>query len=125
MLGFCTGTVTGVGTREVLGVTAREGRGLFFDLGRDGACRKSSGISFQLSKDRGTGVVAEGTREGAEADLGGGGGRDFEAAGGIFGGCSGCSEGVGFFSQLDSEDCIFAEVLVEFEVCGGREERNE
>jgi hypothetical protein len=64
----------GVDTRDaVVGVPVRDGRGLFFDLGLDGACRKSSGISFQLSMD-GTGVFADGPRAGAEADFGGGGG---------------------------------------------------
>lgn len=72
--GFCTGTVTGVGTREGMGVTALEERGLFFDRGREGAWRKSSGMSFQLSMDCGAGVVVEGACD-DEADLGGGGGR--------------------------------------------------
>jgi len=102
-----------VGTLEVLaGVTVLEERGLFLDLGLDGAWRKSSGMSFQLSMAWGTGVVAEGTREGAEADLGGGGGR-FRvggAVGGALRGCSCCLGPVGFFSQLDREDCnMFAE----------------
>lgn len=76
MDGFSVEGMTGVGTLEgPAGVTAREERGLFFDLGLDGGCRKSSGISFQLSMAEGTGVVTEGTREGAEVDFGGGGGR--------------------------------------------------
>jgi hypothetical protein len=93
MVGFCTGTVTGVDTLEVLeGVTVLDERGLFFDFGLDGAWRKSSGMSFQLSMAWGTGVVAEGTREGAVADLGGGGGRFRvgRAVDGILGGCSCC-----------------------------------
>lgn len=67
------------------GVTFREERGLFFDLGLVGACRKPSGMSFQLSIAEGTAVVVEGTRVGAEADLGGGGGR-FGAVAAIGGG---------------------------------------
>lgn len=89
------------------GVTAREGRGLFLDLGREGAWRKSSGMSFQLSMAEGTGVEAEGMRFGAEADFGGGGGRTGAAFGGG-GGCSGCPfclEELGFLSQPFSEDC--------------------
>ena len=102
-----------MGTLEVpAGVTVLEERGLFLDLGLDGACRKSSGISFQLSMAWGLGVVADGTREGAETDLGGGGGR-FRvggAVGGALGGCSCCLGPIGFFSQLDMEDCnMFAE----------------
>jgi hypothetical protein len=113
MVGFCTGTVTGVGTREVLGVTALEERGLFFDLGLDGAWRKSSGMSFQLSMD-GTGVVADGAVEDADVDLGGGGGRlGVGGVGFIVGGCSCCLGGVGFFSQLDMDDCnMFAGCLL-------------
>lgn len=72
---------SGVGTLEMLaGVPVAEGRGLFFDRGReDGAERKSSGISFHCSVVLGIGVVLEGTRfigmrGGAETDLGGGGG---------------------------------------------------
>lgn len=76
--------VLGVSIPEPTGVTARDERGLFFDLGLDGACRKSSGMSFQLSMAEGVGVVVGGTRGGAEVDFGGGGGRlDF---GGITGG---------------------------------------
>lgn len=74
--GFELGRVTGVGTLEVArGVTALDERGLFFDLGREGACKKSSGMSFQLSMAFGTGVVVERTRGGADVDFGGGGGR--------------------------------------------------
>lgn len=85
-----TGRATGVGTLEVaIGVTARDERGLLFDLGLAGACKKSSGISFHCP-DAGAAVVvdvgAERTRTGAEADLGGGGGRlgaDSEIGGGF------------------------------------------
>jgi hypothetical protein len=108
MAGFGLERATGVGTLEVAsGVTAADERGLFFDLGLDGACRKSSGISFQLSMDFGTGVVEEGTRVGAEVDFGGGGGRfvDGGALGsGGFSVCTCCLEASGFFSQLDMED---------------------
>lgn len=69
-----TGGRIGVGIPET-GVTARDERGLFFALGRDGACRKSSGMSFQFSMAAGVGVVVGGARGGAEADFGGGGGR--------------------------------------------------
>jgi hypothetical protein len=89
MVGFWTGTVTGVDTLEVFdGVTVLDERGLFLDFGLDGAWRKSSGMSFQLSMACGTGVVAEGTRDGAVTDLGGGGGR-FRVGGAIGGAFSG------------------------------------
>jgi hypothetical protein len=81
----------GEGMREMVGVTAREGRGLFFDRGLDGAWRKSSGMSFQFSIAEGVGVVLEGTRVGAETDFGGGGGRVVlgDRIGGAFGGFAG------------------------------------
>lgn len=74
--GPCCGIgMVGDGTRGVAeGVTTREDRGLFLDLGLEGTCRKSSGMSFQLSIV-GTAVEDDGTRLGAEDDLGGGGGR--------------------------------------------------
>jgi hypothetical protein len=110
MAGFGLGSVVGVGTLEVgAGVTVCDERGLLLDLGREGACRKSSGISFQLFIACGTGVVVEGTREGAVFDLGGGGGRFIGggAAEGDFGVCPCCCPlATGFFSQLDIEDCI-------------------
>jgi hypothetical protein len=89
-------------------VTAADERGLLLDFGRDGACRKSSGMSFQLSMDLGTGVVAASVRGGAEDDFGGGGGRftaggATEGAGAIF---SVCLSAVGFFSQPVRDDCI-------------------
>jgi hypothetical protein len=85
MAGLGLGRATGVGTLEVdRGVTAFDDRGLFLGLGLDGACRKSSGMSFQLSIAFGTGVVAERVRGGADVDLGGGGGRF--AGGGAVGG---------------------------------------
>ena len=101
----------GVGILEMAGVTARDARGLFFDLGCDRACRKSSGMSFQFSMAEGVDVAVEGTRTGAEADFGGGGGRLSlgDSNGGPFGGCSGCLTESGFFSQLVSEDCIVME----------------
>ena len=108
MDGFWTGRAVGVGTLEgPAGVTVREARGLFFDLGLDGACRKSSGMSFQLSIADGTAVEAEGTRAGAVADLGGGGGRfgvGFVIGGGLVGWSFG-TVAVGFLSQLFNEDC--------------------
>lgn len=110
MAGFELGSVTGVGTLEVAaGVAVAEERGLLLDLGREGACKKSSGISFQLSMACGTGVVAESTRGGAEVDFGGGGGRLMVggAVGGAFGVCSLGLVATDFFSQLDIEDCIF------------------
>ena len=83
----------GVGTLEILdGVLSAEGRGLFFDRGRDeGADRKSAGMSFHCSVVLGIGVVLGGTRfigmrGGAEIDLGGGGGRFGTAAAGGGGG---------------------------------------
>jgi hypothetical protein len=98
----------GEGMRETVGVTAREERGLFFDRGLDGAWRKSSGMSFQLSIAGGVGVVVEATRVGADADFGGGGGRFVlgDMIGGAFGGCVVCLSRLGFFSQLFNEDCI-------------------
>ena len=79
MAGSSAGSVTGVDTREPLaGVTARDERGLFFERGLEGACRKSSGMSFQFSMGCGTVEVVEvveGARGGAEEDFGGGGGR--------------------------------------------------
>lgn len=101
------GRATGVGTLDVAsGVTAADERGLFFDFGLDGACRKSSGISFQLSVAFGTGIVEEGTRGGAEVDFGGGGGRFVVggALGGSFSVVTCCLGVSGFFSQLDIED---------------------
>jgi hypothetical protein len=101
--------VTGVGALEVAsGVTAVEERGLFFGLGLEGACKKSSGISFQLSIALGTGVMVARPRGGADVDFGGGGGR-FMAGGAVGGGvgsCSCCLAGVSgcFFSQPDRED---------------------
>lgn len=72
--GVSVGRMTGVFTLEPLaGVTALDDRGLFLDLGREGAWRKSSGMSFQLSMVA-TGVVVEGMRDGAEVAFGGGGG---------------------------------------------------
>jgi hypothetical protein len=109
MAGFGLGRVTGVGTLEVArGVTALDDRGLFLNLGLDGACRKSSGMSFQLSIAFGTDVLAERTRGGAEVDFGGGGGRFAVdgATGGDFRGCSFCLAASGFFSQPVKEDCI-------------------
>lgn len=112
-LGF--GSETGVGTLDVAsGVTAADDRGLFLDRGLDGACRKSSGISFQLSIALGVGVDVDGTRGGAEVDFGGGGGR-FTAGGADgagLGGSSSCLAALGFFSQLDIEDCIASAVVV-------------
>lgn len=97
------------------GVTAREERGLFLDLGLDGGWRKSSGISFQLSMAEGTGVEAEGTRGGAEVDFGGGGRLSAELAEGGSGrgdeGLSSCRFGfveLGFLSQPFNEDCSMA-----------------
>jgi hypothetical protein len=111
MAGCCTGAGMGVTTREVTGVTARDDRGLFFDLGLEGACRKSSGISFQLSIADGTGVVVEEMRFGAEADLRGGGGRfgGNDTAEGEGLGCSVVPLEVGFFSQPFKEDCNMVE----------------
>jgi hypothetical protein len=113
--------LTGVGTREVaIGVAFLDERGLFFDLGLDGACRKSSGMSFQLSMACGTGAVVEGTLEGAEADLGGGGGR-FDVGDGLGGGCeawSACLVAAGFFSQLDIEDCSMVVGAYMIALCG-------
>jgi hypothetical protein len=113
---------TGVGTLEMLeGVFTAEGRGLFFERGRDeGAERKSSGMSFHCSVVRGMGVVLEGARlsgmrGGAEMDLGGGGGRfgAAEACGGGGGGCVLSLLATGFFSQPESEDwSMFAGVRV-------------
>ena len=105
-----TARLGGVGILEVTGVTARDDRGLFLDLGLEGACRKSSGMSFQFSIAEGVGVVLGGTRVGAEADFGGGGGREGFATtgGGAFRGCRDCSSALGFFSQLFNEDCIVA-----------------
>ena len=111
------GRETGVGTLGVgIGVTARDERGLFFDRGRDGACRKSSGMSFHCPDVGATmGVeVPETARVGVETDFGGGGGRfGFDiVAGGGFETCSvGCPEA--FLSQPLSEDCILWVV-----VCG-------
>ena len=81
----------GEGMREMAGVTARDGRGLFLDRGLEGAWRKSSGMSFQFSIAVGVGVVLEGTRVGAETDFGGGGGRFIlgDTIGGAFGSCPG------------------------------------
>ena len=112
--GCWTGRVVGVGILEVAGVPARDGRGLFFDRGREGACRKSSGMSFQFSMAEGIGVVVEGTRTGAEADFGGGGGRLSlgDGNGGPFEGGPDCLTESGFFSQLFSEDCIVTDGLV-------------
>ena len=111
MAGCGLGSVTGVGTREVAsGVTALDERGLFLDLGRDGACKKSSGMSFQLSMALGTGVLEDRTRGGAEVDFGGGGGL-LAVGGATVGDFKGSSFGLaasGFFSQLDIDDCIFA-----------------
>lgn len=108
-----------MGTLDVAsGVTAAEDRGLFLDRGLDGACRKSSGISFQLSIALGVGVDVDGTRGGAEVDFGGGGGR-FTAGGADgagLGGSSSCLAALGFFSQLDIEDCIASEAVVVVEV---------
>jgi hypothetical protein len=109
MAGSGLGRATGVGTLEVArGVTAADERGLLLDLGRDGACRKSSGMSFQLSMDLGTGVVAASVRGGADVDFGGGGGRF--TAGGATGGtcatCCCCLSAAGLFSQPVKEDCI-------------------
>jgi hypothetical protein len=106
----------GVGILDVAGVAALDGRGLFFDRGLEGACRKSSGMSFQFSMAEGVGVVVEGTRTGAEADLGGGGGRFIlgDSNGGPFEGCSGCLTESGFFSQLVSDDCI---VMAQRQAC--------
>jgi hypothetical protein len=102
--------------RETLaGVWGAEGRGLFLERGRDGACRKSSGMSFQLSIVRGLRVVGvalpfEAIRGGAEVDLGGGGGRRGAAgaAGGGFEGTASCLLVLGFLSQLLREDCNMA-----------------
>jgi hypothetical protein len=108
IVGFGNEGVTGVATvDELAGVPVLDGRGLFFERGLDGAWRKSSGMSFQLSMAGGTFVVMEGTREGAVADFGGGGGRFGveDAFGGAFEGCSSWFAAAGFFSQPDSEDC--------------------
>lgn len=108
-LGGCwTGRILGEGIVEATGVTARDERGLFFDLGREGACRKSSGISFQFSMAEGVGVVVRGTPVGAEADFGGGGGRLVfgGTTTGTFRGCWCCFSELDFFSQLVSEDCM-------------------
>lgn len=98
----------GEGMREIAGVTVREGRGLFFDRGLEGAWRKSSGMSFQFSMAEAVGVGLEGTRVGAETDFGGGGGRFVfdDAIGGAFEGGAGCLSRLGFLSQLFREDCI-------------------
>jgi hypothetical protein len=108
MVGFGNDGVTGVAAvDELAGVPVLDGRGLFFERGRDGAWRKSSGMSFQLSMAGGARVVIEGTREGAEADFGGGGGR-FGVGDAFGGGLEGCScrfATAGFFSQPDSEGC--------------------
>jgi hypothetical protein len=111
-------TVGGTGdvAREMLaGVWGAEGRGLFLDRGRDGACRKSSGMSFQLSIVRGLRVVGgalpfKAMRGGAEIDLGGGGGRRGagDAAGGGFVGAASCLLVLGFLSQLLRDDCNMA-----------------
>lgn len=104
---------SGVGTRErVAGVPVAEGRGLFFDRGRDeGADRKSSGMSFHCSVALGSGVELEGVRlagmrGGAEMDLGGGGGRFGAAADGGGGGGVWMLSllAAGFFSHPDNED---------------------
>jgi hypothetical protein len=104
----------GVGTLEMLdGVFTAEGRGLFFDRGRDeGADKKSSGMSFHCSVVLGTGVVLDGARfigmrGGAEMDLGGGGGRFGTAAagGGGGGGWEFSLLAAGFFSHPDKDDC--------------------
>jgi hypothetical protein len=112
--------VTGVGTCEAgAGVTVWDERGLLFDRGREGACRKSSGMSFQLSMARGTEVAPDGTRGGAVFDFGGGGGR-FTGGGATivgFGVCSCCEVVAGFFSQLDMEDCIVCGILVFMDAC--------
>lgn len=103
----------GVGTRDIMvGVFTAEGRGLFFERGRDEGARKSSGMSFHCSVVRGMGVVLEdarfsGMRGGAEMDLGGGGGRfgaDEACGGGGGGGCVFSLLAAGFFSQPESED---------------------
>lgn len=104
---------TGVGTLEMLaGVPVADGRGLFFDRGREeGADRKSSGMSFHCSVVLGMGVVLDGARfigmrGGAEVALGGGGGRfgAVEAAGGGGGGCTFSLLATDFFSHPDKED---------------------
>ena len=108
----------GVGTLEMLaGVPVAEGRGLFFDRGRDeGTDRKSSGMSFHCSVALGSGVVLEGARfmgmrGGAETDFGGGGGRFgvIEADGGGSGGWAFSLLAAGFFSHPDREDCSMFE----------------
>jgi hypothetical protein len=100
-----------VGTLDVAsGVTAVDDRGLFLERGFDGACRKSSGISFQLSMAFGVGVDADRTRGGAEVDFGGGGGR-FMVGGALgtgIGGSPSCLAAPGFLSQFDMEDCSIA-----------------
>lgn len=106
------GSVTGEGILGVAaGVTFREERGLFFGLGLDGAWRKPSGMSFQFSMAEGTAVVAEGTRVGADADFGGGGGRlgAVAALGGGFAAWSLCLGPLGLLSQLLKEDCSIVE----------------
>jgi hypothetical protein len=77
-------------------------------------------MSFQLSMACGTGAVVEGTLEGAEADLGGGGGR-FDVGDGLGGGCkawSACLVAAGFFSQLDIEDCSMVVGAYMIALCG-------
>jgi hypothetical protein len=69
-------------------------------------------MSFQFSMAEGVGAAAEGTRTGAVADFGGGGGRlglEGSNGGGALGACSVGWGGLGFFSQLFREDCIVAE----------------
>lgn len=114
--GASLGSPTGVGTLEMLaGVAVADGRGLFFDRGReDGADKKSSGISFHWSVVLGMGVLLDGMRfigmrGGAEIDLGGGGGRfgAAEAAGAAGGGGGGWTLSLltaGFLSHPDKED---------------------
>ena len=105
-----------VGREALAGVWGAEGRGLFLERGRDGACRKSSGMSFQLSIVRGLSVVGgallplEAMRGGADVDLGGGGGRRgaVGAAGAGLGGAASCLLVLGFLSQLLSDDCSMA-----------------
>lgn len=111
-------SATGVGTLEMLeGVFTAEGRGLFFERGRDeGAERKSSGMSFHCSVVLGMGVVLDGARfrgmrGGAEMDFGGGGGRVGAAAAAGGGGSGGRELSVpaaGFFSQPEREDWSMA-----------------
>lgn len=107
---------SGVGTREMLaGVPVADGRGLFFERGREeGADKKSSGMSFHCSVALGSGVgiVLEGTRfagirGGADTDLGGGGGRFGAAEAGRGGGetCVFALLAAGFLSHPAKEDC--------------------